>query len=414
MLRKSAGGPPQPEDALALDQPDLALLGQGQKMLFAAGPGNVAADLDNWARRMASPDSIARTYSSEVFSLATEAHLELRAISSFPDEAQARYKNISVSHVAKRSFASRWGYYYREWLYGCELIRLAQDFGADIVLIDSGSGTWWSLLAFRLRGIKVIVKLHNAFWADGHEPGGWQRLLLELSTAVPLRLFANAIVAVSDECLLQSRALIGAGKPMKRFLPIFSEARLVPYRRPPDELPATRREFNVAYVGRLELDKGIDLILEAARMLDTQEQVKVHFHLFGEGSAMHALCESIAANGMTSSVTAHGHLNAEALLARISGADALLMPTSSAFAEALGKSAVEAALLGTPVIASRVVPATKLLPSSMLVIEEDSARAIVDAILQLAGDAGLRSRLREGQAREKKAFFDETTAFAPR
>lgn len=410
MLRKSAGGPPQPEGGLAPDLPELALLRQGQKLLFAAGPGNVAADLDNWVRRMASPDSIARTYSSEVFALAAEARLELCAISSFADEARARHQRICVRHLPKKPFASRWSYYYREWLYGFKLIRLAQEFGADAVLLDSGSGTWWSVPAFRLCGIKVIIKLHNGFWADGHEPRGWRRFLLELSTGLPLRLGANAILAVSDECLQQSRKLVGAVKPMKRFLPIFSEARLAPYRQPPDEAPSQSPVFQVAYVGRLELDKGVHLILEAASALARQQRVKVHFHLFGEGSAMQALCEAIEENGMTSSVTAHGHLTAEALLAKISGADALLMPTSSAFAEALGKSAVEAALLGVPVIASRVVPATKLLPSSMLVIEEDSAQAIVDAVLRLSEDAGLRGRLREGKAREKRAFFDENNS----
>jgi glycosyltransferase involved in cell wall biosynthesis len=184
---------------------------------------------------------------------------------------------------------------------------------------------WWlpgglaALAAGRFGRAPVVVTLHGSDVA-------FARRVRPLARAVVRR--AAAVTAVSGALADEASELLG--------VPVTVTA--MPVLVSPDATPAGSREGLVA-VGRFAPEKGFDVLLDALRITSG------HLTLVGDGPLDGALRERAA--GLD--VEWAGVMARPALHRLLAGAAAVVIPSRR---EGLGLVAIEAILLGTPVIAS--------------------------------------------------------------
>jgi glycogen synthase len=376
------------------------------RLFCAVGPGDAAADLLDWSSGKESDESIAKTYTSELFEFCKQERVELLAISSNSRRAATSVSGIRAVNISKGRPRSGIGFHLQSCLYGLRLLLLALRFRADVCIIDSGTTKWWVLPLFRLIGVQVIVKLHNAFWAKGHVPRKLAWFWCYCTITAPLNLCLHSLMAVSSECLLQAKLLRVRRKRMVSFLPQFSGIQLRASAVTGYISQNQQRPFHVLFLGRLEISKGTELLLEASQLCLAQGHSDILITFYGEGGNSAALRRFVEQRGLSDIVRLDGWKSSKHLIEALGKCDVVVMPTTSEFPEALGKSLIEAALLKVAVIATRVVPATGLLGSSCLVIPEDDARNLADAILLLKSDPLLLNRLQVGSEAERSVFFN--------
>jgi glycogen synthase len=371
------------------------------RLFCAFGPGDANGDLLDWKNGRASEYSIAQTYSKEVFSFCQARSISLLGISSNPRTASSIVGDLQVSNVPKRHYGSSIGYYWREMRYAAKLLGLAVKWRADVAIIDSGTMPSWGYLAMRLAGIRVIPKLHNAFWAIDRRPSGFKRLLQWIAVGLPLRLASERALVVSPECASQWRALTGTTFSPTLFLPQFQPTQFLP-----EATPIADQRFRVIFSSRVELNKGIVELIRAAHQCEMHLANQFRFDIFGAGSALGHAVNLVNELGLQRTVFVHGQVQASMLSTALHCAHVLAMPTLESFPEALGKSLVEAALWGKPTIASAFVPAAKLLPSSCLVLPSVTAEHIFAALERLRSNPSLYQALAKGSPAERGIFLD--------
>src|SRR5207302_4135571 len=106
-----------------------------------------------------------------------------------------------------------------------------------------------------------------------------------------------------------------------------------------------------AYVGRLISEKGIPILLEAARILK-EEGLQFQVTIIGDGPERDRL-EAVARNlGLSDEISFAGYLRGDALRRAASNATALVMP--SICEETAGLAAIEQMMRGRLVIAADI------------------------------------------------------------
>ena len=166
--------------------------------------------------------------------------------------------------------------------------------------------------------------------------------------------------------------------------------------------PEYRSEHvNVAIVGRLEPVKGIEYAIRA--ICQPGMPADVRLHVIGAGPLRSALEQLSVSLGVGHRVRFAGfRRNAYDYIAH---ADALLMPSLH---EGLPYSILEAMVLGTPVLTSRVGGLKEILTHQRTALQFEPAneRQIADTVARVAGDPSLRKALADA------ARADATTRFS--
>lgn len=160
--------------------------------------------------------------------------------------------------------------------------------------------------------------------------------------------------------------------------------------------------------GRLEHQKGYDLLIAAVALLPEAVRRRVQLQIAGNGSQEAALRRQIEAAGLADVVTLLGYRDNPYPL--IAGADICIF--SSRY-EGFSIAAAEAMALGCPVITTRVTGIPELLThgENAIVAEAISPQALCDAMLALIDDAPLRAAIgAKGRALAEARFDIATTA----
>ncbi|HEX5137237.1 MAG TPA: glycosyltransferase family 4 protein [Planctomycetota bacterium] len=191
------------------------------------------------------------------------------------------------------------------------------------------------------------------------------------------RLGADVIIAVSEDL---RRFMIGKGVPESRVTAVYTGIWS-------EELKAERRDLRkehgvkpdavlLGVAGALRWVKGFDDLLAAMRILK-ERKVPVHLLVAGDGY------EGVRGQAEGLDVTFVGHL--PGILGFTPNLDCLVVPSRL---DALPRVAIEATVLGTPVVATRVGGIPEIL---------DDGRA---GVLVRPGDPGDLAGALEGAARE--------------
>lgn len=113
------------------------------------------------------------------------------------------------------------------------------------------------------------------------------------------------------------------------------------------------RPFMLLSVGRMDPGKGVDLLLEAVKLMDRSKDIEIF--IVGDNSVyqpeVQRLKDLTNRLGLTDQVRFVGVVPQKNLHLYYNAADALVMPS---YSESFGLTALEAMACGTPVVASRV------------------------------------------------------------
>jgi glycosyltransferase involved in cell wall biosynthesis len=157
----------------------------------------------------------------------------------------------------------------------------------------------------------------------------------------------------------------------------------------------------VGGIGRLDRQKGWDVLCRAAALLAT-ELPDVTFVVIGEGPERERLTSVPGAER----VRFLGHRNGAA--SYLSAFDLLVLPSRY---EAFGLVALEAMLAGVPVVASNVGGLPEVLGDAGVLVESERPDLLAAALARLSRDAGARSsHARRAAERARTRFSAEAMA----
>lgn len=196
------------------------------------------------------------------------------------------------------------------------------------------NGVYAELLGTRT-GTPRVVSSHGETQADDHN--AFERSLL-LRTALRRAVQASEVTGCSRSVGEDLQARFGASGVT--VVPNGVDLATVP------DLGEVRREpGRIVAAGRLERNKGFDLLLDAVALLPGDVTVE----LVGSGSQERALLAQAAALGLSDRVTVTGNVSQAEVLRRMAAAAVVCVPSRK---EAFGIVVLEAWAVGTPVVAT--------------------------------------------------------------
>lgn len=239
-------------------------------------------------------------------------------------------------------------------------------------------------VAAALAGARVVYTKHGL--AASEEQSIQVRSPGALAKRAAVRLFADRIVAVSDAV---RRALIAQGADPGRIRIIPGGVDFSAYPPVPPPLPAGV----IGTLGRLQTEKGFDILLEAMAQLNEPEARLVLGGAGVQGEALRAQAQTLAIN-----------VDFRGFVADVPGFMAELglfvLPSRS---EGLGLVLLEAMAAGRPVVATRVGGISEVVMSGEtgILVPPDDPGVLAGAIRQVLSDPALAARM--GAAGRKRA-----------
>ena len=168
-------------------------------------------------------------------------------------------------------------------------------------------------------------------------------------------------------------------------------------------LGLSARDFVILGLGRLVPVKGFDLLVEAlARMTPTARDARVV--IVGDGPERGRLLARAAELGVADRLVLAGAVVTPETLAKyFAAADVFAAPARN---EGMGRALVEAMALGLPVVGSAVGGIPSVIGDGVAgrVIAREDVAGLAEALLDLASDPRLRSKLAEAARRRAHDF----------
>lgn len=267
----------------------------------------------------------------------------------------------------------------------------AQD--VAVVYVSTIAAPEW-LIAGRLSGARVVCHVHES---ESHMSRLASALLLS-----PLRA-AHQVIANSQDCLAWIKASLGA-RPARRIRVIHNGVR-EPVGAEVRPSGPGRGAKSLVVVGRLSARKGQDTAIAAAALV-MRAGFDVTLTLVGNGypgyeshvDGLHALAAQEGVSDITRFV---GFRDPTPYVA---DADVVLVPSRG---ESFGLVAVEALLLGRPVVATRVGALPEVLRDGVtaILVPPDDPQAMADAVVHLLSRPDVATALgRAGKADARARF----------
>ncbi len=161
--------------------------------------------------------------------------------------------------------------------------------------------------------------------------------------------------------------------------------------------------FQLLFVGRIRVEKGILVILKALDLLLNEMKTKMdlpslHLHIIGDGDELYIseLQTFLKEKRLSNIVTFHGKIPQDDLITYYDRSDLMLVP--SLWQEPFGLVVAEAMARRLPVIASNIGGPAEIITNEIngLLFEAGDERALALAIMELINNPEKRERI--GQA----------------
>jgi glycosyltransferase involved in cell wall biosynthesis len=267
------------------------------------------------------------------------------------------------------------------------IAKLCKEHKIDIVHAHLQKSVVSCLLASLFCDAKVIIHEHGPIFRGG--TGCIYRLLLSLLGSKAAAAIANS--QATKAALIRTTGLseksifvVGNFVDFTRFDPALFDRDKVR-----QALSIASDKIVVGFVGRLDVCKGVDLLIEAAAVLCAEDEL-YHFVIVGEGLQRGQLESMVQRLGLGAKVTFTGlYEKPEEIMTAF---DVAVVPSRR---EAFGISAIELMRMRVPVIASAVGGLVEIIrhEETGILLEELSSASIARAVGRLAGDSSLRQRL---------------------
>jgi glycogen synthase len=375
--------------------------------------GDIADVFDKWLTRRGNSTSPTVTYSSQFFDFVSRLGARTYALSGCQRPAQVRAHGIAVTHHRRRiSRLPLIGYHLEQLRYALLLFGLALRYRPRVMFVDSGVTYWIFLIPLRLLGIRIIAVLHNSLWPNGFPP---MTIIGRLRIGVDrifFRHFASAVFCVSPVIRRQVLQLLGGrALPIIEFGASFDAQHYHGNYAAPSH---SQRPFQVFFAGRIERNKGVFDLLEAAQQLESADPGRYVYDICGGGGDADELAQRVGALGLSAVFRLHGRLDRDALIRKYLDAHVVVVPTRSDFCEGYAQVVAEAVLLGRPVITNSIVPAMESLVDAVVEARPDDVTSLAASIKMLADDNDLFSNKRAACLNLREKILDRRHSFLNR
>lgn len=319
------------------------------------GPGDSVRSFSQWLDGNSKGGETAKNYTALTLDYVVAEGVHAWLISSNERVADIQHGAIRVENRPKPpARAGGLGYHWQQWRYFVSLARSARRFRATHVVVDSGTTHWFFLAILALQGMRVYVSFHNTYYPIGHWRSSTIRDVIRRLDGWFFRYLSSGALGVSQECRSQYAEVGGRADDCLLYNAVFDPADFA--RFSPKAL--SDRERCIAYVGRIEEDKGIFDLAEACRRLVVRHpNLRFQVECCGHGHAMNSLQALIDATPeLHGCFHLRGQLDRDSLLQVYERADAVVVPTTSRFSEGFPKVCAEALLSRRPLVISTAVP----------------------------------------------------------
>jgi glycogen synthase len=384
-----------------------------KRVFYASAAGDVVAAHRAWLRGDPNPVQIQESVSSQIQDFCRELGAKAYVISPSGDPELLNDGQYLIERRPKPGLpCSGIAWHLRELRHGLGLLRTARRFGADLLILDSGSVPFYLLGLLPLGGARILAVLHNSLRPGGQPPRGWGRRLAQwLDLHLFWRRIPMATLGVSPACVRQLREIAGASLSGATH-----EFRLM-FRRdyfdaiPP--APSHRADpFRVNYVGRATREKGATDVLRIARRAEDRLPGRIRWEVCGDGPELGRMRELRVELGLESIVDLRGWVPPAVLREVHARSHAGIVPTRGTFAEGMAATAAESILAGRPIVTSANVPALELLRPACVQAAQDDVESHADAVVRLATDAQLYETVREACTTLQGQFYDRAQGLA--
>ena len=169
------------------------------------------------------------------------------------------------------------------------------------------------------------------------------------------------------------------------------------------------RDKNLVFVGRLVSDKGVDLLLQALKLLQN-DNLFPDLTIVGSGPEEENLQDLSAQLGLDRQLTFAGQQSGTALAEILNRHRILVVP--SRWAEPFGVVALEGIACGCVVVGSEKGGLSEAIGPCGLTFKNGDVRALADQLKRLLNDLNLQTNLRHQAAEHLAKFQAETVAAA--
>jgi len=305
---------------------------------------------------------------------------------------------------------------------------LIRGFRPDLVVFISGAHRlfpWTAYLAARLSlGRRVCTIEHSTPKERSPWPETWlspKSVFRWVAGGHARTTLANALVGLLNDqtiCVSEQSRMRLVRKyayPLRKTSKVLHGVDASRYSLPREMRLAVRKTLGIGseenllvFVGRLESDKGLDVLFEALCRL-RQAAPPCRCVVVGDGPMRAELSASVAETGLSSRVMFMGFQ--EDVRPYLAAADIFVLPSPN---EALPFALLEAMSSGLACIATDVGGVREVVSDGEdgLIVPPGSPMALGEAIRRLLSDANLRSRIGK-RAREKtQSHFDQSKSLA--
>lgn len=259
------------------------------------------------------------------------------------------------------------------------------DLQPDLIHYDFSGYTVLYLQSLLKRNpLPYLAAIHGLLPAKLCQPGGTIHSLIEQ---------ASQVTAISDSVLKQIQTLIPSVRTKAATIHGFADFAVA------EPTPTPAGKPVILGIGRLEREKGFDVLVSAAKLL-AEKGLDFEVRLIGDGSLRPALQEQAVELGLLNHVQFIGQAANADLPRQIAQAALVVIPTRGY--EAFGLVAAEAGLMGRPVVASRLGGLPEIIQNheTGILVSEEDPQGFADAIEQIITNPEQASEM--GQAAHRR------------
>ena len=132
----------------------------------------------------------------------------------------------------------------------------------------------------------------------------------------------------------------------------------------------------------------------------------------GQGGAWEQLHRQVQARKLEQVIHLLGYVGQTGMAATLGRSDAVIVPTTAAFAEGMNKTVIEAVLAGRPVVATNLCPAVELLGHAIVEVEAGDIDGYVAAFRRLRDDAEFYAGKAQRRPEYEAQFYGDEVSWA--
>ncbi|MBW4462881.1 MAG: glycosyltransferase family 4 protein [Nodosilinea sp. WJT8-NPBG4] len=373
------------------------------RIVYSSAPVDATSVYMHWVLGQDDPSHFAITYAQHFYELARKFNAKSWLISArdkkgLIQDDDFRIEFRSIKHQSRSSIA----FFAGQLWSGLRLIVSVILFRAEILVISEDRTFWFLLGILPLLGIKVIPTIHCTLWPKYKQPTAVQRIIQKMNSWF-FRYGCVEICVVSEDIKNQIVKITdGRSRPIRTFVPVYRKEFLDDIKI--RDYDAESETFQVLFAGRVEVSKGVYLLLEVAKKFISVNPNCI-FNICGTGSQVEKLKAAALEAGIEKQFVVHGHCQRDKLREMYEASHIVAVPTTKHFVEGFNKVVAEGVIMGKPIVTSPVCPALSIVRDAAVEVTPDDVDDYFNAILKLATDKDFYRQKQKSAMTLRGQFF---------